>query len=71
MVCVITWNLMSSPGKCMNLLVRSSTSVLPHGRGLAKPPAYWPYHRIIEWFGLEGTFRGHLVQHPCSEQGHL
>jgi len=28
-------------------------------------------HRIIECFGLEGTFRGHLVQLPCSEQGHL
>jgi len=28
-------------------------------------------HRIIECFGLEGTFRGHLAQPPCSEQGHL
>jgi len=28
-------------------------------------------HRIIEYFGLEGAFRGHLAQHPCSEQGHL
>jgi len=28
-------------------------------------------HRIIECFGLEGTFRGHLVQLPCSEQEHL
>jgi len=29
---------------------------------------------IIEFmkcFGLEGTFRGHVVQPPCSEQGHL
>ena len=26
---------------------------------------------ITEWFGLEGTFRGHLVQLPHSEQGHL
>jgi len=25
-------------------------------------------HRIIECFGLEGTFRGHLAQPPCSEQ---
>jgi len=28
-------------------------------------------HRIIECFGLEGTFRGHLAQRPCSKQGHL
>jgi len=27
--------------------------------------------RIMEWFGLEGTFKGYLVQAPCSEQGHL
>jgi len=25
----------------------------------------------VKCFGLEGTFRGHLAQHPCSEQGHL
>jgi len=28
-------------------------------------------HRTIERFGLEWTFRGHLAQPPCSEQGHL
>ncbi|KAK4825368.1 hypothetical protein QYF61_027121 [Mycteria americana] len=28
-------------------------------------------HRIIEWFWLEGTFKGHPVQSPCNEQGHL
>jgi len=28
-------------------------------------------HRIIEWFGLERTFKGHLAQTPCREQGHL
>ena len=28
-------------------------------------------HRIIEYFGLEGTFRGHLAQPSCSKQGHL
>jgi len=28
-------------------------------------------HRTIEWFGLEGTFKAHLVQLPCHEQGHL
>jgi len=30
-----------------------------------------PILRIIEWFGLEETFKGHLVQPPCHEQGHL
>jgi len=26
---------------------------------------------IIEWFELEETFKDHLVQSPCHEQGHL
>lgn len=24
-----------------------------------------------EWFRLGGTSRGHLVQAPCNEQGHI
>jgi len=28
-------------------------------------------HRTIELFELEGTFKGHLLQLPCSQQGHL
>lgn len=28
-------------------------------------------HRIIESFESEGTIKGHLVQLPHSEQGHL
>jgi len=28
-------------------------------------------HRITEWVGLGGTFKAHLIQPPCSEQGHL
>ena len=27
--------------------------------------------KITECLGLEGIFRGHLAQPPCSEQGHL
>ena len=27
-------------------------------------------HRIIESLELEGTFKDHLVQLPCNEQGH-
>ena len=26
---------------------------------------------IDSYFGLEGTFKGHLVQPSCNEQGHL
>jgi len=26
---------------------------------------------MTERFGLEGTFRGHLAQPPCSKQGYL
>jgi len=29
------------------------------------------YHRIIEWFGLEGTLKLIWFQPPCREQGHL
>jgi len=29
------------------------------------------FHRILECFGSEGAFRGHLALPPCSEQGHL
>ena len=28
-------------------------------------------HRTTEWFGLEGMFEDHLVQHHCHGQGHL
>ncbi|KAK4807231.1 LOW QUALITY PROTEIN: hypothetical protein QYF61_024351 [Mycteria americana] len=28
-------------------------------------------YRCQEWFGLEGTLKGHLVHPPCNEQGHL
>jgi len=28
-------------------------------------------HRIMEWFGLEGTLKSTWFQPPCHEQGHL
>ena len=55
---------------CFNLSSRGgAASGIP-----VRPPAsifYMLIHRITECFGLEGTFRGHLAQPPCSEQGHL
>jgi len=44
------------------------------GYGCSKAPEVLHsilHYRIIEWFGLEGTFKGHLVQPPSNEQGHL
>lgn len=32
---------------------------------------YRNYHRIIEFFELEGIFKGYLVQLACNELGHL
>lgn len=29
------------------------------------------WNRNIEWFGLKVTFKHHLIQPPCNEQGHL
>lgn len=28
------------------------------------------FHRTTEYFGLEGSFEGHVVQAPCNELGH-
>ena len=52
----------------------------PHPLQIQHPPAQgwrheaagpWLHLRITECFGLKGTFRGHLAQPACSEQGHL
>lgn len=29
------------------------------------------FHRLIEWFWLEKTFKKYLTKSPCDEQGHL
>ncbi|KAK4823976.1 hypothetical protein QYF61_008595 [Mycteria americana] len=50
-------------------------SVLEEDIGSSKeqvtPKAVTVAVRIVERFGLEGTFKGHLVQPRCNEQGHL
>jgi len=33
-------------------------------------PVSWN-HRIIEQLRFKGTFKGHLIETPCNEQGHL
>jgi len=33
--------------------------------------SYYSNHRIIEYMGMEGTFKGPLVEPLCNEQGHL
>ena len=40
----------------------TSASVCSHSMSL---------HRIIELIELEGTFKGHLVQPLCNDQGHI
>jgi len=37
-----------------------------HGRGEHRMVSF--LFQIVEWFELEGTLRGHLVQLPCSQQ---
>ena len=36
-----------------------------------KPAEHQADHRILEWFGLEGTLKTIWFQPPCHEQGHL
>lgn len=38
---------------------------------LEPPKLEPPKHRIVEWFGMGGTVKGHLVQLSCHEQEHL
>ena len=48
-------------------------AVLAHRAGHRPriPSASWRNHRIVEWFGLEGTLKIIWFQPPCHEQGHL
>ena len=34
------------------------------------PSLHSPYHRTIEWLGLEGTLNDHPVQLPCISENH-
>lgn len=38
---------------------------------MIKATKYLPIYRIIDLFGLEGIFEGHLVQSPCCGQEDL
>lgn len=39
--------------------------------GCVSNPFIQSNHGTIEELGLDGTFKGHPVQSPCNEQGHL
>ena len=45
-------------------LLQPSGAITGWGFGGWFPHPSWAFHRILEWFGLEGTFKGHLVQLP-------
>ena len=46
-------------------------SLLPVFWTVPQSPQLLKHHQILECFGLEGSFRGHVVQPRCSEKGHL
>jgi len=55
-----------------------TTAIWPQNKGKMKDRVVWSMQvalillgRITKCFGLEGTFRSHLAQPSCSEQGHL
>ena len=53
--------------RCQNRLPREAVESLPWG--LAK--AAWTDQKIIEWFGLERTFKIIYLQPPCYRQEYL
>ena len=56
-------------------MLRFSTDVICHqessGKDILAPLNDFQDDRIMETFELEGTPKGHLVQLPCNEHGHL
>ena len=71
------------PPRCGRVSAPARTGVIAEGaKRAASPQRYLPEgkrtkasfsqnHRIIEWFGLEGTLKTTWFQPPCHEQGHL
>ena len=66
------WHVLGSFGRSNKLVHEQRDAIFPPSLTIYSRPLR---HRIIECFGLEGTFRGHLkmgrAQPSCSEQGHL
>ena len=62
------WAVVAVPGSVPlgERWARGTGPSVPEGQGLALA-----LDRPTEGFGLEGTFKGHLVQPPCHGQGHL
>ena len=50
--------------------VSSQESILPDSTCFEVVVVIQLYLRVIESLELEGTFKGQLVQLPCSEQGY-
>jgi len=60
---------MNQPGtSCM---FTSGTSSYQACLLICKVMTFFVPHRITDFFELEGTSKGHLVQLLCNEQGHL
>ena len=71
-ICTRSYNSRShNKGIQMYQWVRSALFSLKTGKHGIYLESPYTNHRIVEWFGLEGTFKSLLVHPPCSKQGHL
>ena len=59
-----------SPGKCSYVILKDRTDFIEAGEKNRSMVTVLRNHRIIEWFGLEGTLKINAFQPPCHEQGH-
>ena len=60
-----------SPALCFQAWEKDEAA--PHPLPLCAPltASESENHGVTECFGVEGTFRGHLAQPPCSKQGYF
>jgi len=60
-----------SPGKCSYVILKDRTDFIEAGEKNRSMVTVLRNHRIIEWFGLEGTLKIIWFQRPCHKQGPL